>query len=616
MADPIGQYYVSIKADVSKLKKEIEDLKGKLKKDVKEIESNTGNRLTGMFKGVGASIVAAFGTAAIVRFGFEAVTLAGKVQGVKTAFDNLNQPGLLQNLRDATRNTVSDFELMKLAMRASNFKIPLTELGTLLEFAEKRASQTGQEVDFLVNSIIDGIGRKSTLVLDNLGISAQELQTEFAKTGDFGKATANIISREMQKMGAVVETTATKMAQLNAQVENQKAEIGKNLLPVWSGFLRVLSSGVSFLTAMGQEFKRTVSPARYYGEIISDLTLKHQEYARMLEKTYISQVKLSSFIISTYKQQKDTIGKVREKIDELVIAQDGLVFGSEAYLKNVKEIERLEKSIGLGKEVTIEKPKDFGPEDIKAKFIGVDTESWEREKKIMFENTDLMKLKRGELALYMQEVNQGTLDNSMFTTEAIRQDWIDKNEGIKESINSVASFSDGLFNQVFIKAEWANSMIEQGFVSMANAFIAQVQRMTAEWIAFQVLRGIFSIATGGAAAAIPIGHNGGNFIGTSSGVKKMAGGGSFIVPPGFPNDSYPLLVESGERVTVNPTSQTGMESRLLKQVVQSLQVLNANTIEGQLTKARSEAVAIYGKIENDAIYLSNKRAAKIKNRIS
>ena len=32
MADPIGQYYVTIKADVSKLKKEIEDLKGKLKK--------------------------------------------------------------------------------------------------------------------------------------------------------------------------------------------------------------------------------------------------------------------------------------------------------------------------------------------------------------------------------------------------------------------------------------------------------------------------------------------------------------------------------------------------------------------------------------------------------
>ena len=371
-----------------------------------------------MFKGIGTSIAAAFGTAAIVRFGFEAVTLAGKVQGVKTAFDKLNQPGLLQNLRDATRNTVSDFELMKLAMRASNFKIPLTELGTLLEFAEREASQTGQEVDFLVNSIIDGIGRKSTLVLDNLGISAQELQTEFAKTGDFGKATANIISREMEKMGAV-GAAATKMAQLNAQMENQKAEIGKQLQPVWGGLLRVIGFTVNSFTLMGQELKRLVNPSRSIGEIISDLTLKHQEYARMLEKTYISQVKLSSFIISTYKQQKDTIGKVREKIDELVIAQDGLVFGSEAYLKNIKEIERLEKSIGLGKEVKIEKPKDFGPEDIKAKFIGVDTESWEREKKIMFENTDLMKLKRGELALFMQEINQGTLDNSMFTTEAL-----------------------------------------------------------------------------------------------------------------------------------------------------------------------------------------------------
>lgn len=304
--------------------------------------------MSGMFGKIGSSIGAAFATAAIVRFGFEAVTLAGKVQGVKAAFDRLNQPGLLENLRSATRNTVSDFELMKVAMRASNFKIPLTELGTLLEFAEKRASQTGQEVDYLVNSIIDGIGRKSTLVLDNLGISATELQTEFAKTGDFGKATANIISREMKNMGDVIETSATKVAQLNAQLENQKVEIGNQLTPIWSGFLTVLGGGLTVLGLMGQELKKAVSPARYYGEIIAELTQKHQQYANMLEKTYIAQSKISSFIILTYKQQVDSIGKVKEKITELITAQDGLVYGSDEYLKNVKEIEKLEKSIGLG----------------------------------------------------------------------------------------------------------------------------------------------------------------------------------------------------------------------------------------------------------------------------
>jgi len=674
----LGEVYVKIRADVSGLEKELTALKRRIDKDSKEnktkldfkakfdtslaklkinelqayrqklqtlfdkqlklnVDAGTLDRtrqkiasvnsalsgvqkeaspMKGMFGGIGASIGAAFATAAIVRFGFEAVTLAGKVAGVKTAFDNLNQPGLLDNLRQATRNTVSDFELMKVAMRAANFKIPLTELSTLLEFAQKRAQQTGQEVDYLVNSIIDGIGRKSTLVLDNLGISATELQQEFAKTGDFGKATANIISREMKNMGDVVDTSATKLAQLNAQLENQKVEIGNQLTPIWSGLLTVLGGVLTAFTALGQEFKRTVSPARYYGEIIEELTLKHKQYAAMLEKTYLSQAKLSSIIVSTYKQQRDTIGATRAKIEELVLAQDNLVYGSEEYLKNVKEIEKLEKSIGLGKqEVKTEKPKEYTPQDIKVKFIGMDEGL---NKDVLYEHANndvtLAKLKYGELALYMQETQQVMLDNSMFTTEAIMLDWLDKNEMIKESIDSMTSFTDGFFNQIRVQGEWANSMLEQGFATMADAFIAQVKRMAAEWLWFQILRGVFGVATGGASMAVPVGHSGGNFIGTSSGVRKMAGGGSFIVPPGFPNDSYPLLVESGERVTVNPTSQTGMESRLLKSIDRKLAVLNSNTLEGQMSKQRQGAIPIVGEIDNDVIRLSNQKSTKRKNR--
>ena len=36
----------------------------------------------------------------------------------------------------------------------------------------------------------------------------------------------------------------------------------------------------------------------------------------------------------------------------------------------------------------------------------------------------------------------------------------------------------------------------------------------------------------------------------------FAQGGDFIVPPGYPNDSFPIRVESGERVQITPKSQT------------------------------------------------------------
>lgn len=43
-------------------------------------------------------------------------------------------------------------------------------------------------------------------------------------------------------------------------------------------------------------------------------------------------------------------------------------------------------------------------------------------------------------------------------------------------------------------------------------------------------------------------------------IPRLSGGGDFIVPPGFNNDTFPILVESGERVQVTPKDQVGQAS--------------------------------------------------------
>lgn len=40
-----------------------------------------------------------------------------------------------------------------------------------------------------------------------------------------------------------------------------------------------------------------------------------------------------------------------------------------------------------------------------------------------------------------------------------------------------------------------------------------------------------------------------------SGIVRSAGGADFVVPPGFPNDSFPMRVQSGEHVVVTPAAQ-------------------------------------------------------------
>ena len=191
-------------------------------------------------KAVGGMIAGAFAVGALVNFGREAVNVAMKAEGIRTAFARLNKPDLLDDLQKATRRTVSEVELMQASVRAENFKIPLEQLATFFQFATDRAIQTGESVQYLTQSIIDGIGRKSTLVLDNLGISASELQEEMKKVGDFGQAAANIIEREMKKAGNVMDTTAIQAAQLRARFEDLKEEAGHGLIEAFIGVANVL----------------------------------------------------------------------------------------------------------------------------------------------------------------------------------------------------------------------------------------------------------------------------------------------------------------------------------------------------------------------------------------
>ncbi len=163
---------------------------------------------------------------------------AKQIEGVEAAFNRLNNPDLLANLRVATRGTVSDLELMKNAVQANNFQIPVEQLGTLLDFARRRAKETGQEVDYLVQSIVTGIGRKSPLILDNLGISAVRLRENFkglseeqVTVGDVAAAVGKIIQEENAKAGAEIETVSENIAQNTAAWQNIRIEIASRLLP-------------------------------------------------------------------------------------------------------------------------------------------------------------------------------------------------------------------------------------------------------------------------------------------------------------------------------------------------------------------------------------------------
>jgi len=222
-------------ATKNNLKRELDTIKAKLE-DVKGSTNTWGKALDSFqFKfnalgNVAANVLSRVKTY-MIDFVKDSIKMAAATEGVKNAFDKLNQPGLLDKMRKATRDTVNDLSLMKTAVLANDFRIPLDQLVVFLKFAGNQALRTGQDFDYLVESIIRGLGRESVLVLDNLGLSAKAVQEEAKKTGSFFEGAANVIIKSMEDAGDVTDTAVVAFARLNVEVDKLKVSVGNQLNP-------------------------------------------------------------------------------------------------------------------------------------------------------------------------------------------------------------------------------------------------------------------------------------------------------------------------------------------------------------------------------------------------
>ena len=200
--------------------------------------SGIGNKMSGSLQ-VFAGNMYTKAAEAVANLGSEmydtvkqGIELAKQGEGIRMAFERINQPGLLNNLKEATHGTVSELELMKAAIKFDNFKLPLEDLGTYLAFAQQKAKDTGESIDFLVTSIVNGLGRQSKQILDNLGISASELTRRMNEGATMTEAVAAIIKEEMAKVGDYVETAADRAAKANASLQDKMEELGRKFAPV------------------------------------------------------------------------------------------------------------------------------------------------------------------------------------------------------------------------------------------------------------------------------------------------------------------------------------------------------------------------------------------------
>ena len=237
--DQLKQRYQSVNEEIQEMNRSLNN--------VKLPDMNAGGG--GLFSGMGDKMSGALqvfagnmltkAAGAVAELGSEifasvqqGIELARQGEGIRIAFERLGRGDILQGLREATHGTVTDLELMKAAVKFDDFKLPLDELGILLQFAQQKAKDTGQSVDYMVESITTGLGRKSLMILDNLGLSAAEIKEKMAETGDMTKAVGAIIREQMSKAGDYVETAADRAAKADVELKNAMEELGRTFQPL------------------------------------------------------------------------------------------------------------------------------------------------------------------------------------------------------------------------------------------------------------------------------------------------------------------------------------------------------------------------------------------------
>lgn len=271
----------------------VDSLAGKFAKLPQPIQGALGGMegFTGALSGVSAGTVAAAAGVAALATAFVALgTRGASFRGLGESFDRLtNSVGvlsqtLLKDLRAAAAGTVSDFSLIQkanlaLAGATGEFGKQFgANLPKILENARVQARATGQDVDFLFNSLITGIKRGSPLLIDNTGLVLKIGDANKAYAEQLGKTVEQLTAEEKQiailnatlaagevaitTLGNAQETAAEKMARGQATITNTLDTLA---LAVQPAFEMILDT-VNRVFSMIQQVIVAIAP------IITDVT--------------------------------------------------------------------------------------------------------------------------------------------------------------------------------------------------------------------------------------------------------------------------------------------------------------------------------------------------------
>ena len=202
---------------------------------------------------------------------------ASQVESMKMAFITLageteNASVALSKLKEATNNTMSEFDLFQQANNAMILGVSDNSdtMAEMFDIAQRLGRALGRDTASSVESLITGIGRQSRLMLDNIGIIVKS-EEAYKKFAEANNTTADALT-DAQKKQAFLEAT---MESARKKVKS----IGDEVLTSKDAYDQLTTATTELATATGEFLQPAiVKSSGFFTKAIKSIT----EYTRIL----------------------------------------------------------------------------------------------------------------------------------------------------------------------------------------------------------------------------------------------------------------------------------------------------------------------------------------------
>lgn len=467
---------------------------------------------------------------------------ANRAADLSRAFDTLTRriggtsETALPKLRQATRNLVSDFDLMKQANNAIILGLPVTEdsMAKLAEQAVILGKAVGLDAASSIESLITGLGRQSKLMLDNLGIviDVEKAYQDYATT--IGKTASDLTDaeRKLAFYNATVAAAEEKTRGLTGTV--------KTLGEQWVSLSNIVKNAVtSILTEINRLPQTVVETGEAVKQTAKDAGTLVSAFGALRQGGVGGLFAAQSVLEGGVTPAMAAAAEEAERLDAGVRQAEKALAAAQAKLVEIQAI-RLDpdKFAEFSKQIAENLQKGREEAALLAEILApftTETTDLRIGQQQIFENVDMPEL-------LFPGVDEVLADWERFEVEwppllypgidEVGDRWLSLSDTIKagmtgEALKGVNQLSNELASAAIYGEANFNSMFKSILAGLA-AVIAQALILKALFTAFPALRAAFEVA-GLVTKVLPLGQKG-------------------AVIPGGVNQPFPMVLHGQEMV--------------------------------------------------------------------